>query len=30
VMRSYARANNRRLTEVAEDIVQARLTLSVE
>jgi transcriptional regulator with GAF, ATPase, and Fis domain len=26
-LRSYARANNRRLTEVAEDIVQDRLTL---
>ncbi|TCC21277.1 GAF and ANTAR domain-containing protein [Kribbella sindirgiensis] len=28
LMRSYARANNRRLTDVADDIVQARLTLT--
>ncbi|TCC05033.1 GAF and ANTAR domain-containing protein [Kribbella soli] len=28
LMRSYARANNRRLTEVADDIVQTRLTLT--
>ncbi|WP_327634353.1 GAF and ANTAR domain-containing protein [Kribbella sp. NBC_00482] len=30
ILRSYARANNRRLTEVAEDVVQARLTLTRE
>ncbi|WP_410787206.1 ANTAR domain-containing protein [Kribbella sp. C-35] len=28
LMRSYARANNRRLTDVAKDVVQARLTLT--
>jgi hypothetical protein len=28
IMRSYARANNRRLTDVANDIVRARLTLT--
>jgi transcriptional regulator with GAF, ATPase, and Fis domain len=27
ILRSYARANNRRLTEVADDIVQGRLTI---
>jgi len=28
LLRSYARANNRRLTEVADDVVQAKLTLA--
>ncbi len=28
ILRSYARANNRRLTDVADDVVQARLTLT--
>ncbi len=28
LLRSYARANNRRLTEVADDVVQAKLTLT--
>jgi hypothetical protein len=28
LMRSYARANNRRLTEVADDVVETRLTLT--
>jgi hypothetical protein len=28
LMRTYARANNRRLTDVANDVVQARLTLT--
>jgi hypothetical protein len=27
-MRTYARANNRRLTDVADDVVQARITLT--
>jgi hypothetical protein len=28
ILRSYARANNRRLTDVATDVVEARLTLA--
>lgn len=30
ILRTYARANNRRLTDVADDVVQARLTLTQE